>query len=174
MSIEKRAGSRASGVANAYEALAFIREHGVVLVAAKGAAPRLVDAIVGEPIVGSWWGHPRSHFIFQTVNAVLASDEVLACRAIGGKVTLVHRRLWPALVRLAQRFPAQHLAQVRDEHTASGKHVSRDTAFPQWVPDDVARAAAAMTEQDALAVFGRWLPAPVEAKGRRGGYARSS
>ena len=40
------------------------------------------------------------------------------------KITLVHRRLWPALVRLANRFPPDRIAKVRQEHTASGRHVT--------------------------------------------------
>jgi hypothetical protein len=51
------------------------------------------------------------------------------CRLIGGKITLVHRRLWPSLVRLAERFPREELAQVRDEHTPSGRHVSALVPF---------------------------------------------
>ena len=154
---------RGSGFTDADDALAFVRANGVVLLAAKGPVPRLTEAIVGETINGSWWAHPRGRFIFHIVNDVLASGEVLSCRLIDGKVTLVHRRLWPALVRLAERFPADRLARVRDEHTPSGKHVSRDVAFPLWVPDDVARAARAMGEPEALAALGAWLPAPVSA-----------
>ena len=146
-----------SGFTGADYALAFIHEHGVVLLAAKGPAPRLTEAIIGEPIKGSWWAHPRSHFIFSVLNAVAASDDVLACRLIDGKITLVHRRLWPALARLAGRFPPERLAQVREEHTPSGKHVRRDVPFPQWVPDDVTRAARAMREPDAIAALGALL-----------------
>jgi hypothetical protein len=102
------------------------------------------------------------------VNTVIESGEVLACRVLDGKVTLVHRRLWPALVRLAGRFPADRLAQVRDEHTRSGKHVSREVPFPQWVPDEVAAAARAMRESDAIVALGALLSSPVAASsGRR-------
>ena len=38
---------------NAERALAFIREHGVVLASAEGPVPCLTDAIVGEPVQGS-------------------------------------------------------------------------------------------------------------------------
>ena len=58
-----------SKCATSEEALAFVREHGVVLVSAKGTVPRLTEAIIGEPIKGSWWAHPQSHHIF-TVLAV--------------------------------------------------------------------------------------------------------
>lgn len=39
----------------AAEMLDFVREHGIVLVSAKGPAPRLTEAIIGKPIKGSWW-----------------------------------------------------------------------------------------------------------------------
>ena len=35
-------------------ALAFVRQHGVVLASGKGPVPNVVEAIVNEPIRGSW------------------------------------------------------------------------------------------------------------------------
>jgi hypothetical protein len=144
--------------ATADEALAFIREHGVVLASAKGTAPRLTEAIIGEPIKGSWWAHAQSHHIYAVLEAVTASEQVLVCRLINGKITLVHRRLWPSLVRLASRFAPEQLSQVREEHTPSGRHISREVAFPQWVPPSVVEQATTMSEQEALAAFGAWVP----------------
>lgn len=147
-----------SRCATAEEALAFVREHGVVLVSARGAAPRLTEAIVGEPIKGSWWAHAQSHRIYAILGAVTESDQVLVCRLVNGKVTLVHRRLWPALVRLANRFAPEQLAQVRDEHTSSGRHASHVVPFPQWVPPEVTEQAKTIGEKEALVAFGAWLP----------------
>jgi hypothetical protein len=142
-----------------HEALAFVERHGIVLVSAQGAAPRLVEAIAGEPVRGSWWGHPRGRAIFQVLSAVQESDQVLACRLLGGKVTLVHRRLWPALVRLAARFEPAQLARVSEEHTAKGHHATRTMPFPDWVPAEVRREAAALSEAEAQASLGAWAPA---------------
>ena len=148
------------------EALAFVRKHGVVLVSARGNAPRLTEAIVGEPIKGSWWAHAQSHQLYAILGAVTESDQVLVCRLINGKVTLVHRWLWSSLVRLANRFAPEQLAQVRDEHTRSGRHVSHEVPFPQWVPPDILEQAKTTNENDALAVFGAWL-APLSTAGKR-------
>ena len=145
--------------ATAQDALAFVRKHGVVLVSAKGNAPRLTEAIAGEPIRGSWWAHAQSHRIFAILNAVTESEEVLVCRLLDGKVTLVHRRLWPALVGLAKRFAPEQLAQVREEHTASGRHVTHEVPFPKWVPADVAEQAKKLDEPEALVSFAAWMPA---------------
>ena len=48
----------------AAEVLVFVDTHGVVLESASGPVPLLVTALVGEPIRGSWWGHPQSHQVF--------------------------------------------------------------------------------------------------------------
>src|SRR5258707_2930047 len=96
----------------ATEAIAFVRQHGVVLVSANGAVPRLTEAIAGESIKGSWWAHPKSHQIFAILHAVTDSEDMLVCRLVDGKLTLGHRRRWPALVRGANRFSATQIAKV--------------------------------------------------------------
>ena len=57
--------------------LAFVAEHGVVLESARGAVPSLAEAIAGEPIRGSWWGHPRGNAIHDATCAVRDSPDVL-------------------------------------------------------------------------------------------------
>jgi hypothetical protein len=150
------------------QALAFVQQHGIVLVSAKGSVPRLTEAIVGEFIKGSWWAHPKSHQIIEILGAVTDSDQVLVCKLIDGKVTLVHRRLWPSLVRLADRLTPEQLAQVRHEHTPSGKHVNHLVPFPQWVPADVMEQAKTMSEEEVLTAIGAWLPSsgPAAKRGR--------
>jgi hypothetical protein len=138
------------------EAIAFVRERGVVLVSARGVVPRLTEAIVGEPIKGSWWAHPRSHQIFATLQAVTESKEILVSRLVDGKLTLVHRRLWPALVRIAGRFQPDRIAQVREEHLPSGRHATRVVPFPRWVPAEVKEEATRLSEAEALAALGPW------------------
>ena len=139
------------------QALAFIREHGVVLEAAAGRVPSLAAAVAGEAIRGSWWSHPKSREIFAVTRAVRESDDVLVCRLIEGKVTFVHRRVWPALVRLANRIPAGRLAQMTEVHTESGRHQLIEVPFPEWVPSSVLAAAEELSEEDALAEVGAWV-----------------
>ena len=143
------------------QGLAFVKRHGVVLQAARGAVPSLAEAIAGGPIRGSWWAHPSGHDIFRVADAVSDSDDVLVCKLLDGKVTYVHRRLWPALVKLASRFDKQGLAKIWNEHTQTGAHKSRAIAFPKWVPDDVKRAAATLSVAAAAALL---PPALIEKK----------
>jgi hypothetical protein len=135
------------------QALAFVRKHGVVLEAARGPVPSLADAIAGEPIRGSWWSHSRGQEIFALTRAVRDSDQVLVCRLVHGKITYVHRRLWPAVIRAAERFPRADLAQVSEVHTSTGRHLKKTIAFPKWVPAEISRAAARLDEPKALAAL---------------------
>ena len=140
------------------QALRFVRTHGVVLESASGPVPSLATAIVGEPIRGSWWGHPQSQRIFTLTRAVRESDSILVCRLVNRKVTLVHQRLWPAVARVAPRFPPTHLARIVEFHTAAGHHRSEETPFPEWVSPTVRAAAESLSEQEALWALGTWIP----------------
>ena len=131
------------------DAVAFVAEHGVVLESARGAVPSLAAKVAGEAIRGSYWAHPNSNEIFLCSRAIRNSTDVLVCRLVGGKVTYVHRRLWPALVRLAGRFDDDRLAAIQEVHTPSGKHEVHTTTYPDWVTEDVKRAAAKLTGEEA-------------------------
>jgi hypothetical protein len=72
-------------------------------------------------------------------------------RLVNGKVTLVHRRLWPALVRVAEHLTAKQLAALHEQHTSSGAHRVDEQLFPSWVPDDVRDAAAQLSADEAWA-----------------------
>ena len=72
--------------------------------------------------------------------AVADARAVLTCRLVDGKVTFVHRRLWPAPVRRAPRLDARGLAAAREEHPPQGRHATTETPFPRGVP-----AAGAVT-----------------------------
>lgn len=133
------------------DAVAAVRRHGILLQSAPGPVPNLASLVAGEPVEGSWWGHPRSHEIFRAISRARDSSVVVATHLVGGKITLIHRRLWPAIVRLSNRFDAGALDAVHEEHTQSGAHRTTLTPFPDWVPEDVRDAARALSGNDALA-----------------------
>ena len=139
------------------QAIAFIRKHGVVLEAAQGPVPSLAEAIAGAPVRGNWWSHPRSHEIFAVTRVVRNSGDVLVCRLMQGKITFVHRRLWPALVRAAGQFASEHLSQVQEVHTSTGHHVAKEVPFPDWVPSSVRATARKLSEEAALAELTKWM-----------------
>jgi len=139
-------------------ALAFVRRHGIVLESAHGPVPNLAETVVGAPIRGSWWSHAQGHEIFSLTRAIRDSKDVLVCRLLGGKVTYVHRRLWPALARLQGAFAPHALDAVEEIHTAEGRHVLRTVPFRRWVSPQVQRKARQMSEAGARAALGEWSP----------------
>ncbi len=136
------------------DAIEFVRMHGVVLESATGPVPSLAVAIAGGPIHGSWWAHARSREIFALTRAVRDCSDVLVCRLVEGKITFVHRRLWPALVCVSKRFPLKNLAKVHEMHTSSGRHVSEQVAFPGWVSPEISEQASRLDEHSALRALG--------------------
>ena len=139
-------------------ALAFIEHHGIVLERAKGKIPNLVDAIAGAPVPGSWWAHRKAKLIYDTLGVVHDSPDVLRCRLVDKKVTYAHRRVWPALVCLAQRIGTPRLDRQEQEHTASGAHRTITTPFPEWVPPEVKAEASRLTVEAALAIVAPFVP----------------
>jgi hypothetical protein len=72
-----------------------------VLLFSDPALPSLVGMIVGEPLRTSWWGHPRGRLIYHAMNALGDQPDVLTTKLVAGKLTYVHRELWPAVFTVA-------------------------------------------------------------------------
>ncbi len=136
--------------------LEFVERHGVVLASARGPVPSLASEVAGEPIVGSWWSHPKAQVIFETLSAIDDANDVRCFKLVDGKVTFVHRRVWPALVRLAREgmLAPDRVASFQQEHMPTGEHRNLVTPFPEWVPEDVAAAADTMTVAQARIALG--------------------
>lgn len=139
------------------DAIRFIRYHGVVLESANGQEPTLAERIAGEPIRGSWWAHPKGQQIFDATRKARASRVVLVCGLASGRITYIHRRLWPHFVRLAHRFPGGALDQIHELHSASGRHKREVVKFPSWVPAETARQARLLSESEAKREIETWV-----------------
>ena len=144
----------ASQSPTAEQALSFVKTEGVVLESAHGRVPTFTDFVAGERVTG-WWSHPKSQSIFTLTRMIRDSPDVLVCRLIDGKVTYVHRRVWPALVRLADEFKESDLGAIREEHLPGGKHRLVTTPFPKWVPADVLAKSKRLTEREARSLLKR-------------------
>jgi hypothetical protein len=146
------------------DALAFVRQHGVVLESAKGPVPNLAEAVAGVPIRGNWWAHPKSTAIFRATRLVRENEHILTCRLIDGKVTYVDRRLWPAVARLSRHFRKQALAAIREEHSTSGAHEVKTLSFPKWMTPSARKSAKALSEAEAAKQLGPWAIALMPGK----------
>ncbi len=135
----------------------LLEETGMLLESAKGPIPNVAQLVAGETISGSWWGHPDSHEIFRVINTIADSPDVARMRLVNGKITLVHRRLWPALLRLAARFSDDALLVIREEHTATGAHRTTKVPLRDWVSAEVRLEADTLTEEEAIAALPPFL-----------------
>jgi hypothetical protein len=82
------------------EAFRQLREDGLLLVQ-DPLFPSITTIVAGGPIRGSWLGNPSAHGIYDVLVALEESPDVLVTKLVSGKVTFVHRDLWPALVSVA-------------------------------------------------------------------------
>ncbi|HZJ55122.1 MAG TPA: hypothetical protein VFD38_13360 [Myxococcaceae bacterium] len=80
--------------------------------------PSLTALVAGKPIQGSWWGHPAGKRIFQVANALEDGGQVLFVPLLSAKVTLVHRRLWPALLAVGEARAPWQLGKLEDRAVA--------------------------------------------------------
>ena len=134
------------------EALSFVETNGIVLESAHGRVPTFADFVAGERVT-RWWGHPKGQQIFTLTRAMRDSPDVLTCRFIDNKISYIHRRLWPALVKLSGELDTTSLGAIREEHLPGGKHELRVTEFPQWVPAEVLAESKRLTRSEAQSML---------------------
>lgn len=62
--------------------------------------PSVCTLITGAPLRGSWWSHPLAQTIFQVNEKLEDHPDVLITKLVSGKVTFVHRDLWPEILAI--------------------------------------------------------------------------
>jgi len=82
------------------EALRWIRRHGIATMTPTPRFQSLVAEVAGGPVRGSWWGHPKGKVMFRLAESLHDSPESTSAKLVDGKVTFLHRALWPALARV--------------------------------------------------------------------------
>jgi hypothetical protein len=76
--------------------LARLKKLGILL-ASDPNLPSVCTLITGEPLKSSWRSHPLAQTIFQVNERLEDHADVLITKLLSGKVTFVHRKLWPEL-----------------------------------------------------------------------------
>lgn len=95
-------GSKAMPVtAHVKRALRALERRGLLLLQ-DAKLPSLVGLIAGEPVRGSWWGHPKGSEIFHAAGKLDDHPDVTSTKILSGKVTFVHRSLWPQLIAIGR------------------------------------------------------------------------
>jgi hypothetical protein len=80
--------------------LQALDRHGLLLLS-DARLPSVAGLVAGERVRGSWWGHPKGKTIYAVATGLEDDEGVTIARLVDGKVTYVHRRLWPALAAVA-------------------------------------------------------------------------
>ncbi len=99
-----------------------LRERGLLL-EADAHLPSIARAVIGGPFKGSWSGHPKGDEIQTLSNELLERPGVLAVKLVSGKITFVHRALWPALYAVANSREPWQL----DKLPAAGRTLLEET-----------------------------------------------
>ena len=97
-----------------------------LLLESDAVLPSVAGFVAHERIRGSWWGHPRGHDIFQANEQLAAHPDVIACKLISGKVTYVHRSLWPTLFVVANSREAWQLSRISPSARSLLSKVTRE------------------------------------------------
>ncbi len=78
----------------------WLADEGFVTLSPADELPSIATFVSGEMIKGNWWSHARANEIYNLFQKLSSSPNVVVLKLIDGKVTLVHKRLWPPLLRL--------------------------------------------------------------------------
>ena len=98
-------------------------------------------------------GPSRGHAIFDALNALAESPDVVRTRLVNGRDTLFIAACGLRWSGSQISFSTKNLTAIREEHTPSGAHRVHEQAFPDWVPRDVLLRAKGLSVDDAFAVL---------------------
>jgi len=125
--------------------LARLKEYGLLL-QTDANLPNVCTLVTGAPVRGSWWANPRSHEIFR-VNCELAEHpDVLVCKLISGKITYLHRPLWPAVIAIGRARETWQMERL----SPGARHLLREVDLKPVKTDAPMSKAASELETNLL------------------------
>lgn len=123
--------------------------------------------ITGSPPIGSWFAHPAAQRIYTLGERMEERPEILIVPLLRGKATLVHRRLWPALLGAATSGEPWQMRGLAPAHRTLFHRVERDRLLNvqrdvQGLPLPRGRTVGdlARTLERRLLVYGRSIHSP--------------
>jgi hypothetical protein len=84
-------------LADAATVVQAVAEGGLLLLS-DPARKNAIQVVTGQFPHGSWWKHPEANRIYQILEEAGQHPDILLAKLVAGKVTYVHRALWPALL----------------------------------------------------------------------------
>lgn len=89
--------------------------------------PSITTLVVGDSVPGSWWTHPAAREVFRLSCALRDHPDVLMVKLISGKVTAIHRPLWPAIVSIGTAREPWQMDKLSKEAKALLSKVDKET-----------------------------------------------
>lgn len=76
-----------------------LKRRGLLLIT-DARLPSVVSLVAEEAVRGSWWAHSKAHTIVRVLMCLSQNPDVVVTKLVSNKLTLIHRKLWPALWRV--------------------------------------------------------------------------
>ena len=95
------------------QVLEILSEKGLLLLQDK-QLPNVVSIVTGQTLRSSWWSHAKGQLIFNVLSELSEHGDVLFLKLLAGKVTLIHRQLWPALLTIVAKVAPWQLHGLSD------------------------------------------------------------
>jgi len=152
-------------------ALARLEDWGLIL-DSDPELPSWPSLVVERPVRGSWWADPEVHLIHEVGSKLIEHPDVLHVVLVSGKLTCVHRRLWPAYLAVAlaeEDWKYEQLSRTAltlSDHLRGEPHLYADE--PDLPSTSVKANGRAMRELEA-----RLLAAGGSVHTPRGSHAKS-
>lgn len=105
--------------------MSALEEHGLLL-ESDALLPSVASIVAGGPVKGSWWSHPKGRAIFAACGMLAEHPDAVITKLVSGKVTWVHRRLWPALLGAARAREPWQTRGLTPKQRALLRRVDRD------------------------------------------------
>lgn len=93
-----------------------LNKKGVLLLQDK-TFPSVVSTIVGEPIIGSWWGHPMANPIYNGLNWAIDQKSIISAKLLSKKVTYINKKLYPFFFSIVSEVRPWQLKGLSKEST---------------------------------------------------------
>jgi hypothetical protein len=91
--------------------VAAVAETGVLLLS-DPKRKNAIQILTGEFPRGSWWSHPEANRIYHVLQRVENHRDLVSTKLLSGKVTFVHRTLWPALMAVVTAREPWQLSEL--------------------------------------------------------------
>ena len=102
-----------------------LQEHDLLL-DTDAKLPSITGLIAGDTGGRSWWTHPLAKQMYRLSCALGDHPDVLVAKLISGKVTSIHRPLWPAIVAIGTAREPWQMDGLSKEARALLKRVDKE------------------------------------------------